>query len=66
MPALGPTGKVVAEVAHRALAVTLLLVGLGMRLPALKRLGERPLVEGVVLWGVLGVGDARGDPRDVV
>ncbi|AKV03302.1 Putative membrane protein YeiH [Labilithrix luteola] len=50
VPALAPAGRMVAFAAHRLLAATLFLVGLGLTRPALRRLGVRPLLQGVALW----------------
>lgn len=50
VPSLAPAGRNVAFAAHRLLAATLFLVGLGLTRPALRRLGVRPLVQGIALW----------------
>ena len=47
---------VTGRVAGAALGVTLFLIGAGLSMKALKAVGVRPLVLGVVLWGVVGVG----------
>ncbi|HEY2514288.1 MAG TPA: putative sulfate exporter family transporter [Polyangiaceae bacterium] len=56
VPWLRGAGHVVAAAAHRLLAVTLFLMGLGLSRPALRSLGVRPLLQGVLLWLVLGSG----------
>jgi uncharacterized integral membrane protein (TIGR00698 family) len=56
VPALQPAGRLVSFGAHRLLACTLLLVGLGLTRPALRSLGARPLVQAVLLWATLGIG----------
>jgi uncharacterized integral membrane protein (TIGR00698 family) len=56
VPALAPAGEVVTFVAHRLLAITLFLIGLGLTRPALRALGVRPLVQAVALWIVLAGG----------
>ena len=56
VPALRPAGHVLSVVAHRLLAATLFLMGLGLSRPALKALGVRPLVQGFALWMCLSVG----------
>lgn len=53
VPALRGVGHVVALGAHRVLAVTLFLMGLGLSRAALRELGARPLVQAVALWIVL-------------
>lgn len=54
VPGLRTAGHYVSEGAHRALAVTLFLMGLGLSREALKALGFRPLIQAVTLWVVLG------------
>lgn len=54
VPALRPAGHVVGFVAHRTLAATLFLIGLGLSRPALKTLGVRPFLTGLGLWLLLG------------
>ena len=56
VPSLRGVGHVVAAGAHRLLAVTLFLMGLGLSRAALRSLGARPMVQGVLLWAVLGSG----------
>jgi uncharacterized integral membrane protein (TIGR00698 family) len=56
VPAVRGVGHVVGFLAHRTLATTLFLIGLGLSRPALKALGARPLVLGVTLWLILGGG----------
>ena len=54
VPALRGVGLVVAGFAHRLLAATLFLIGLGLSRPALRSLGYRPLLLAVALWLALG------------
>jgi uncharacterized integral membrane protein (TIGR00698 family) len=56
VPALRPAGQVVAEIARRALVVTLFLIGVGLSREALRTVGPRPLALGVGLWLVMGAG----------
>ena len=53
-PVLGEVGQAVAAVARQALVLTLFLIGSGVNRAALKAVGARPLVLGVVLWGLVG------------
>ena len=53
VPALRGAGHLVAVGAHRLLAVTLFMMGLGLSRPALRALGFRPLVQAVALWVAL-------------
>lgn len=48
------TSKVLVAVAKQAMCVTLFLVGSTLSVPALRKVGVRPLVQGVVLWLVTG------------
>jgi uncharacterized membrane protein YadS len=50
VPALKEPGAVVAQGARRALVTTLFLVGAGVSRSALRQVGVRPLVLGLVLW----------------
>jgi uncharacterized integral membrane protein (TIGR00698 family) len=56
IPALRGVGSVVSMGAHRLLALTLFLMGLGLSREALRSLGWRPLVQAVLLWGALAAG----------
>jgi uncharacterized integral membrane protein (TIGR00698 family) len=53
IPALRDAGRMVSFGAHRLLAVTLFLIGLGMSRDALRSLGLRPLLQALALWIVL-------------
>jgi uncharacterized integral membrane protein (TIGR00698 family) len=54
VPGLSYVGSLVSLGARRLLTVTLFLVGLGLTRPALRALGIRPLIQGVLLWFALG------------
>ena len=56
VPGLRPVGHIVGIGAHRLLAATLFLIGLGLTRPALRALGVRPMLTGVALWAFLGCG----------
>ncbi len=56
VPALRGAGHLVSLAAHRTLAATLVLIGLGLTRPALRALGARPLLQGLALWGILALG----------
>jgi uncharacterized integral membrane protein (TIGR00698 family) len=53
-PMLSEVGKGLAAVARQVLVLTLFLIGTGVNRVALKTVGARPLVLGVVLWGLVG------------
>jgi uncharacterized integral membrane protein (TIGR00698 family) len=53
VPALRGAGHLVAAGAHRLLAATLFLMGLGLSREALRALGLRPLLQAVALWFML-------------
>lgn len=54
IPSLKPTGHAVFIVAQRSLVITLFLIGSGLSRQALKVVGKRPLIQGFVLWVVMG------------
>jgi uncharacterized integral membrane protein (TIGR00698 family) len=56
VPALASAGEIVTLLAHRSLALTLFLIGLGLTRPALRTLGARPLLQAVLLWLALAGG----------
>ena len=47
--------KGVVWVAKKALCVTLFLIGCGLSLGAIKKVGAKPLILGVVLWAIISV-----------
>ncbi|MDP1915314.1 MAG: putative sulfate exporter family transporter [Myxococcales bacterium] len=55
VPALAEPGLVVARVARQVLVLTLFLIGTSVTRSALKSVGVRPLVLGVVLWLLVSV-----------
>jgi uncharacterized integral membrane protein (TIGR00698 family) len=55
VPALAEPGLVVARVARQVLVLTLFLIGTSVTRNALKSVGVRPLVLGVVLWLLVSV-----------
>jgi uncharacterized integral membrane protein (TIGR00698 family) len=52
-PTLKPAGLILNAAAQRLLVVTLFLIGANMTREALKEVGVRPLIQGVVLWGLV-------------
>jgi uncharacterized integral membrane protein (TIGR00698 family) len=56
VPALKPAGHMVFVGAQRALVVTLFFIGSGLSRAALRTVGRRPLIQGFVLWVVMGTG----------
>jgi uncharacterized integral membrane protein (TIGR00698 family) len=56
IPALRSAGLLVSFGAHRLLASTLFLIGLGLTRPALRSIGVRPFAQAVLLWITLGTG----------
>ncbi|SDL03429.1 conserved hypothetical integral membrane protein [Catalinimonas alkaloidigena] len=55
VPMLRPVGAVVVPLAHTGLTLTLFLIGAGLSRQALRAVGFRPLVQGVLLWGLISV-----------
>ena len=56
IPPLKPSAHVVFIGAQRSLVVTLFLIGSGLSRQALRTVGGRPLIQGFVLWVVMGIG----------
>lgn len=54
VPVLGPAGHVVFLVARQLLVLTLFLIGAGLSRGALRTVGPRPLLHGVLLWILVG------------
>jgi len=62
VPVLHAPGHLVAVVARRALVLTLFLIGAGLSREALRRVGLRPFLQGLILWlivGALGLGAVK-------
>jgi uncharacterized membrane protein YadS len=62
VPALHGPGRIVALGAHRVLVLTLFLIGAGLSREALRTVGFRPFLQGLVLWVVvasLGLGAVK-------
>lgn len=53
LPALRPAGRLLASSAQRLLVLTLFLLGLGLSRATVARVGVRPFLLGVALWGVV-------------
>lgn len=56
IPAIKPAAHGVFVAAQRSLVVTLFLIGSGLSREALKVVGRRPLIQGFLLWIVMGSG----------
>jgi len=56
VPMLKPGGEWVAALAKRSLVLTLFLLGCGISREALAKVGLRPLLQGVLLWLLVGGG----------
>lgn len=54
LPALAPLWGVLVAVARQSLVLTLFLIGTGLTREVLKRVGVRPLAQGIVLWLLVG------------
>jgi len=54
LPALKPAGHLVFVTAQRALVITLFFIGSGLSRAAIEVVGRRPLIQGFVLWIVMG------------
>jgi len=56
IPSLKPSGHLVFVSAQRSLVVTLFLIGSGLSRSALQVVGKRPLIQGFMLWVLMGTG----------
>jgi uncharacterized integral membrane protein (TIGR00698 family) len=56
IPDLQPVGNWVSQIAKKTLVLTLFMIGSGISRDALKQVGLRPFVQGLILW--IGVGSA--------
>jgi uncharacterized integral membrane protein (TIGR00698 family) len=56
VPVLKPSGHGVFVGAQRSLVVTLFLIGSGLSRQALQVVGRRPLIQGFLLWVIMGSG----------
>lgn len=54
IPALHAPGQMVALVARRVLVLTLFLIGAGLGREALRHVGLRPFLQGLLLWFMVG------------
>jgi uncharacterized integral membrane protein (TIGR00698 family) len=55
VPSIKPAGHLVFLAAQRSLVVTLFLIGSGLNREALRMVGRRPLLQGFLLWVLMGV-----------
>lgn len=55
LPVGQPVYPVIVKLARIGLTVTLFLIGCGISKATLKQVGARPLIQGVVLWIIVGV-----------
>ena len=55
VPALRPLGEGVAVGARRLLVVALFFIGASLSRPALRAVGARPFLQGVILWALISV-----------
>jgi uncharacterized integral membrane protein (TIGR00698 family) len=56
LPSFGPTFGLLNHLGRIGLTVTLFLIGTGLNKETLKHVGFRPLLQGLILWIVVGVG----------
>lgn len=56
VPAPDAAWKIINTVARQVLVVTVLLIGVGLTRDVLRKLGARPLAQGVLLWVLVGAG----------
>jgi uncharacterized membrane protein YadS len=56
LPSFNPTFGVLNHLGKIGLTVTLFLIGTGLNQATLKRVGARPLLQGLTLWIIVGAG----------
>jgi uncharacterized integral membrane protein (TIGR00698 family) len=54
LPILGPVAPRLSSLGKAGLTVTLYLIGTGLSRSTLKQVGVRPLLQGVILWAIVG------------
>ncbi len=54
IPSLQPAGHAVESLAKRLMVLTLFLIGTGLNRAAIKSVGPRPFVQGILLWIIIG------------
>ena len=47
--------KFIVDISKRGLALTIFLIGTGLSVKTIKEVGPRPLIQGVLLWAVIGI-----------
>lgn len=57
VPVLKAPGAVLATLGKHTLTATLFLIGTGLTMEALRKVGMRPLAHGVILWIIVGTGN---------
>jgi uncharacterized integral membrane protein (TIGR00698 family) len=55
LPGFLPAWQGIAAVARQSLVVTLFLIGAGLSIDVLKNVGIRPMLQGVLLWFLVGI-----------
>lgn len=55
VPAIQPVSPVIVMIAKRGLTLTLFLIGAGLSKEALKKIGVKPLLQGIILWGFISI-----------
>ena len=56
LPLGAPAYAIIVKVAKMGLTATLFLIGSGITMATVKRVGHRPLLQGVILWLIVSVG----------
>ncbi|MFI5390694.1 MAG: YeiH family protein [Bacteriovoracales bacterium] len=54
IPSLQPAGHVIESLAKRLMVLTLFLIGTGLNRAAIKSVGPRPFIQGILLWLTIG------------
>lgn len=55
IPAVQTVSPAIVMIAKRGLTLTLFLIGAGLSKEALKKIGVKPLLQGVILWAFISI-----------
>ncbi|MDR3675924.1 MAG: putative sulfate exporter family transporter [Acidobacteriota bacterium] len=55
LPVFGPLYPQLSKLGKTGLTVTLYLIGTGISWPTLKKVGVKPLLQGILLWAIVGI-----------
>lgn len=56
VPFISPLSDVIVPLAEKSLVLTLFLIGTGLSIPVIKKIGMRPMINGMLLWLFIAIG----------